>query len=296
MAVLAGDIVSEISAQLHGWGSTQDRITPLSNDLDTSSLTFVVGAASGQAVGITPGVVEVNSEQMYVTAVDQATGTVTLAPGFGRGYGGTVAATHPAGSIIISRPKFPRLWIFKTLNEVVGSLYPDLFAVKTQTLTVTFPQNTYVIPGVAGKPFWVIDAQWQHPIGDWIRDRSYSIDAYDGTFRLGSGAMIGRPLRLVYATEPTQFVAETDDLVTATGLPLSCADLLQMGVVARLIPGLDISRAQLSSVEQSDRGRVVPPNAGINASKYLMQEYMARLANEKRALRTLYKPKMKVIF
>jgi hypothetical protein len=288
------DLIDEASAQLHGWGTTQDRITPLTADLNDTDTTFTVDFTFGQAVGITPGVVEIDSELLYVTAVDTTDGTCTVARGFGRGYGGTTKTSHAAGARVISRPRFPRVWLFRQINEIVGSLYPDLFAVSTYVTTVKYPSNTYAIPGSA-LPMSVLDAQWQDPIGNWQRCGSYTIDPFDGSFRLGSGAMIGRPLRILYATQPKPFAAESDD-VTTTGLPASAADLLSLGVVARQVPGLDISRVQLSSVEQSDRSRVVPPSAGVNAAKYIMAEFQNRLQNEAAALRRQYRPRIVKVF
>lgn len=290
------DILNEIKAQLHGWGSTQDRVTPLQADIGPTDMTFTVDYAFGQSVGITPGVVEIDSEQLYVVSVDQESGVCTLAPGFGRGYSTTTASAHSAGAAIVSRPKFPRIWLFKQVNQVIGSLYPDLFAVNEYITQVTFPSNTYTLPNTNGTPIKVIDAQWQDPIGNWEKCFSYTVDPYDGTFRLGSGALIGRPLRVIYETEPRRFVAETDDFVTATGLPSSCDDVLMLGVVAQQLPGLDISRAQTTSVEQSDRSRVVPPNAGINAAKYVMAEFQNRLQNEAMTLRRQYRPRLVRVF
>lgn len=287
-----GDLIDEAKAQLHGWGATQDRITPLTANIGPTDTTFQVDFAFGQSVGITPGVVEIDGEQLYVVNVDAATGVCTLANGFGRGYSDTTPTSHTAGASIVSRPKFPRTWLFKQMNEIIGSIYPDLFAVNTYQTVVTYPSNTYVLPNTNGPAVGVIDAQWQDPIGNWHKCPAYTIDPYDATFRLGSGPMIGRPLRILYSTEPRMFVAETDDFVTATGLPASCADVLTLGVVAKQVPGLDISRAQLSSVEQSDRSRVVPPNAGVNAAKYLMAEYQDRLENEAQSLRRRYRPRV----
>jgi hypothetical protein len=70
----AGDLITEASAQLHGWGSTQDRVTPLAADLNATDLSFTVSYAFGQSVGIAPGVVEIDSELLYVVSVDQASG------------------------------------------------------------------------------------------------------------------------------------------------------------------------------------------------------------------------------
>lgn len=285
-----GDLISECSAQLHGYGSTQDRITPLTANIGPTDTTFTVDFTFGQAVGITPGVVEIDSEQLYVTSIDSSTGLATVANGFGRGYGGTTAASHTAGARVISRPKFPRIWLFKQVNEVLGAVFPDLFAVNTFTSTVTFPRNTYQLPVTPGVPIRVLSCQWQDPLGDWRDTYAFKIDRFDSTLRLGSGPMIGRPLRVQFTSEPNSFVAETDDFVATTGLPASCFDVIRLGVVAQVVPGLDISRAQLSSVEQSDRSRVVPPSAGVNAGKYIMAEYQNRLANEAQSLRRWYRP------
>lgn len=285
-------MIDSISAQLHGWGSTQDRVTSLTNSIGTTDTSFLVTAAFGQSEGISPGVVEIDSEQLYVISVDQNTGTVTLDPGFGRGYHHTTPATHAAGAAVISRPKFPRLNIFNVMNEVIGAVFPSLFRVQTYTTTVTYPQNTYTIPG--NRVTEVIDAQWQHPIGDWLKIPSFSVDPYDGTIRLGTvpGVALGRPLRFIYAVEPLLFGSESDDFVNVTGLPLTSADVITLGTCAKMVVGLDISRAQLTSVEQSDRSRVVPPNAGINVGKYLMAEYQDRLKNEAQSLRRYYQPRM----
>ena len=39
------DLISEASAQLHGWGSTQDRITPLTNTITSIDTSFTVAFA-----------------------------------------------------------------------------------------------------------------------------------------------------------------------------------------------------------------------------------------------------------
>jgi hypothetical protein len=285
----AKDIIDEVSAQLHGWGSTSDRITPLTANIGPTDTQFTVDFSFGQSVGITPGVVEIDSEQLYVTSVDPTSGICTLAHGFGRGYSDTTPASHTAGAKVTSRPKFPRVWLLKQVNETIGAVFPQLFATGTYTTVVTYPNNTYTLPDV---PQMILDAQWQDPIGRWVRCPSYAIDPFDGSFRLGSGALIGRPLRILYAIEPSGFSSEFDDFVGTTGLPASCVDVITLGTVAQQVPGLDISRAQTSSVEQSNRSAVVAPGAGVSAAKFLMAEYQQRLHNEAQSLRKLYKSRL----
>jgi hypothetical protein len=289
----AGDLISEASAQLHGWGSTSDRITPLSVDLTAIATdSFTIDFAFGQAVGITPGVVEIDSELLYVTAVDATTGICTLANGFGRAYGGSTAAAHTAGSKVVSRPRFPRLWLLKQMNEIISATYPQLFVPNTYATTVKYPSDTYILPSTNGTPMTILDAQWQLPIGNWTQVGGYELDPYDATFRLRSGAMIGRPLRIIFATRPRLFVAESDDFVIQTGLPVTATDVLTLGVVAKQVPGLDVSRAQTTTVEQQARSTTVPPFAGIKTAQYLMAEFQQRLANEATALRRQYRPRI----
>lgn len=284
-----GDLIDEASAQLHGEGGTADRITPLSSDIGTGDMEFTVDFAFGQAVGITPGPVQIDSEQLYVTSVDSSTGICTLADGFGRGYSDTDAVPHSAGAQVISSPRFPRIWLFNQINEIISSVYPELFAVNRYSTVVKYPSNTYTLP--ISPAMSVIDAQWQDPIGNWHKCPSYTIDPFDSSFRLGDGPMLGRPLRILYSTQPSPFSDESDDM-SVTGLPDSCSDVLTLGTVAKQVPGLDISRAQLTSVEQSDRSRVVPPNAGITAAKYLMAEFQDRLHNEAQSLRKQYRTRL----
>jgi hypothetical protein len=287
-----GTLIDNVIHQLHGWGSTQDRVTALAAPIGVSDTSFTVTDAFGQAVGISPGIVEIDSEQLYVKTVDPPTGICTLINGFGRGYHGTTPMTHANGAMVVTRPHFPRQDVFRNLNSVIGAVFPDLFAVGEYTTTVTWPQNTYNIP--IPKPLKILDVQWQHPIGDWLSILTYNVDSFDQSIRLGEvdAIAVGRPLRFVYSYEPNLFVAETDDFATVTGLAPTTQDVLELGVVAKMLAGLDISRAQLTSVEQSDRARVVPPNSGVNAAKWVQAEFQNRLQNESISLRRQYPPRL----
>lgn len=297
MALTAATVVDLVSQELHGWGISQDRVTSLTAPIGVSDATFTVNDVFGQATGITPGVVEIDAELLYVTTLDQTTKVCTLDPGFGRGFSGTVAATHAVGSKVTSRPKFPRGEILREVNNVINSVYPKLFAVKTQNnLVVTYPSNSYTL---AGSPEQILDVQWQDPFGRWLRVDSYQLDDYDQALRIGSsvgnGFIIGRPLRVVWSEKPTSFATEAD-LFSVSGLPASCLDVLTKGAAGRLAIGIDISRAQSQSVEQSDRSRVVPPNAGLNVAAALLKQYDTRLQSEANSLRRKYTPRIRKSF
>lgn len=283
-------LIDEAVQMLHGFGQTSDQVAVLHAPITPTDTTFTVDAAYGQAVGINPGVVEIDSEQLFVTAVDPSTNIVSLANGFGRGYGSSTATAHAAGAMVVSQPKFPRFSILQQMNEVIGSLYPDLFSVGKYITTATYPQYTYTMPVV---PMRILNVRWQDPIQQWHDVAAYSIDLYDGTVKIGDGPMPGRPLQFIYATEPNFFVSESDDFATVTGLPLSTADLLPLGVAMKMAPTFDISRAQLNSIEQSSRSTTVPANTGLNIGTFLTNQFQKRLQNERISLRAQYPPRMR---
>lgn len=289
---LASDLIDQVVAELHGYGQSADRITALTADIALDDTSLTVDAVTGSKLGVEPGILEIDGEQLYAATVDSQSNTVTLASGFGRGFSGTTPAAHTAGSIVRSGPMYPRSRVLEVMNDVINSLFPDLFAVWKVTTAVTFPINSYTLPSI---PSWIITAQWQDVQGNWQPVDSYEKDSYDYKFRLGSQIQIGRPLRIIYAGTPVLFADETSDYST-TGLPPSAADLLKIGTVARMVPAIDISRPQLSTVEQSDRGRVVPPNAGLNAGKYLQDQFNTRLENEKRSQKNLYPPRLRKVW
>ena len=289
---LCKDLIDEAIAELHGYGSTQDLVTPLTNPIGAADTSFTVDFTFGQSAGLTAGFVEIDSEQLYVTNVNQTNGLCTVANGFGRGFSDTTAASHSAGALIKSQPKFPRIWVFNQLNEVITSLYPQLFAVQQYTTTVKFPSNEYPLPSM---PIDILTVEWQDPLSNWRKAPAWHFDSFDGNLRLGSGCMIGRPLRIQYATRPTPFVAETDNF-TVTGLPSTCHDVLYLGVVERQLPGLDISRAQASTIEGSDRSRVVPANAGLTSASFIQKKFQDRLRTESQALRRQYRPRLHKVF
>lgn len=282
----AGDLVTSISHELHGYTSVKDRLTSLSAALTATATTFTVSDTSGQ-LGLTPGIVEIDSEQLYVSSLDTGTSTATVAS-FGRGFNGTTAVAHDSGALVVSNPTWPRADILTMLNRVLLGTWPQLFAVKTDdTNTITSPSDTYTLTDLQS----VLDVQWKDPLNNWQRCEAWSVDPYDNTVRLVSGGIIGRPIRFVYSAKPTAFTDETTTY-SDCGLPDSCQDLLILGTVARLVPALDIARAQINSVEQSDRSKVVPSGQALNVAKLLTAEFVNQLNIEARSLRKQYPPRI----
>lgn len=291
----AARLVDETLGLLLSFGDDTDQATTLATDItSTSSLTFTVTTIRQGLMGITPGIVEIDSELLFVSAISDA-GVATVEP-WGRGADGTVAATHTAGARVVSSPSYPRAKILDALNETILRVFPTIFVPKVTTLTTTVPVVTYDLPEDAQ---WVIDARWQPPTGTgyWQSVRRWR-GSTGGTTVLGDpGVSVdvadtlipGQPIEFTYAAKPTILPNETADFETTTGLALSMKDVVITGAAAgNLVTSQELSRLQVSSIEQQNRAGLVAPSAALTSSRYLEAKFHQRLMEERATLRRKY--------
>jgi hypothetical protein len=239
------------------------------------------------------GLYQIEDELVLTTQGDGLSGTMTIPP-FGRGQQGTVAAAHAAGVQVTRAPRLPRKRVMQMLNQGITTLYPDLFAVKSdETNSVSVTKWGYGVPADVEQ---VLDVQYRTPpFGNWIGVREWRLDAFADTadFPTGKAISIGRelwvgaPLKITYAARAKQLVNAADDW-SATGLPDSCSDLAVLWAAERLVSAEELMRTQTRSVEQSQRGLISPAGAAANASRLMHQQYTERLQVEKRALQAHY--------
>jgi hypothetical protein len=77
-------------------------------------------------------IVECEQELMYCTDIDTVNNTITVV----RAALGTTAVEHLAGKIIKIAPVFTRKAVFDSVVDQINNLFPTLFAVDTQSVTV----------------------------------------------------------------------------------------------------------------------------------------------------------------
>lgn len=287
MPSLAG-MVEEVIGLLTDWTGQQAQVCTLTAPMTTSSLTVVVDDGSQ----LVQGLMEVEEELVYVSKFDPTTGNATV-PAWGRGQQGSTAAAHPVGSRVTAAPRPPRDRVRKRINQVIGGLFPDLWAVAVDEQPAGV-RDEYLLPAGAR---WVIDVQWQTTglATEWERVRSWRLNTAADPADFASGVAVtipgvpsGRTIRTVYAAAPGQLVNLGDDFAATTGLDEAVADLVVVAAAAHLVLGAELSRTQLGTVEQSQRTEKVSTGASMAASRFLRQEYGARLAAEKRRLLAIY--------
>jgi hypothetical protein len=278
-------MIDEVKGNLQGYTLRQDRITYVANPagLSTTSTQIQVGSASNLAKGI----IEIDDELIWIDSFDKSNNTLTVIPGFGRGYQGTTASPHAQYAPVTLAPTFPRVNIQKAINDTINSLYPKLWAVASTTFTFNAAQTTYPLPDDAEQILYI---SWQTtgsseewlPVNRWRMDPMANIATFNtkNTLNIYENIQPGRTVQVYYTTEPNTLDASTDDFEDVTGLPGSAYDVVVYGAAYRLLSFLDTGRINLTSAEADLNDTKNPYNSGASASRYIFALYQQRLQEE----------------
>jgi hypothetical protein len=282
MATL-NDMIAEVRSSLAGYTLRQDRISYLTNAINTTDLNIQIGSSSNLAKGI----IEIDNELIWVDNFDKTNNTMNAAPGFGRGYQSTSPAPHAANAQVILTPTFPRTNIQQAINDTIGSVYPKLWAVYSYTFTFNASQVTYALPDDVQN---VLYMSWQTtgsskewlPIKKWRQDLMANAATFNTqkTVNLYENIQPGRTVQVWYAANPQTMTSGTDDFSAVTGLPESCRDVIIFGAAYRLLSFVDPGRINLTSAESDLADSKVPGTAGSTNSRYIYALYQQRLQDE----------------
>jgi hypothetical protein len=274
------ELTDEIISQLHGHVDTP-AVGTLAAPIDASATELTVDF--GEAPARPNGVIEVGTELMVVSRFDPNTGIATLAP-WGRGYRGTTAADHPAGSAVTVRPRFPRKRVAEAINETLSWACPPLYAPRDLDPidTGAFVGLGYPLPADTLRVLRV-DAtdRWGGDLAERRVLRTWTVRTVAGQQLLEVDRReVFQTLLVTIAATPGALSAETDDFATVTGLPESCRDVVVYGALSKLVMGVELARQQVISPEAMARADKVPVQSGIAISRYYTALYQQRLAAE----------------
>jgi hypothetical protein len=286
------DLIDDVRSKLSAYTLNQDRITYMPASLSSSATTLTIGSADNLAKGM----IEIDDELMWVDSYTEATLTLNIAPGFGRGYQGTTAAAHDANSMVILSPSFPRSMVKKAINDTIRAVYPKLFAVASTTFTASGAVNTFALPAACES---VLTASWQSPgpSAEWYTIRRFRVDSMANTTSIASGSSItfnsgilpGRTIQVAYTAQPTALSANADEFTTVSGLPASCVDIIVLGACHRLLAFVDAGRLNFTSVASDAQDSKQPSYAGQSIAKYVLALYTQRLNDEAARMLGQYK-------
>lgn len=280
-------LLSRIRQQVMGFTKDQAAYSELAADMGVGDTQFTVSSDTVQS--ISRGLVEIDEELILAKKFDPGSGIVSVMAGVnGRGAEGTVAASHLSGSLITSDPTFPRARIREAINDVILALYPSLVVFATTSISNISVVYEYQMPAAA-LDVWAVSDQTVGPTQVWMQGLNYRFNptADPGSFPTGKSIQLwdsvtpGRSMLIKYTKSPSPLVSGTDDFAAVTGLPERCVDLVVWGATARLLPGYDAARLQMSSVEATERAALVPASSAVKTAQYYLALYQQRLEEER---------------
>jgi hypothetical protein len=289
------ELVGEVKSKLIGYTLNQDRITYLSSSITASDTTLSVSTTDNFAKGI----IEIDDELLWVELYNKSNATLTVAPGFGRGYNGTQAAPHSANAQVTLSPTFPRVIIKQAINDTILSAGEKIYAVKSTTFTYNSAVTTYALPDDAEN---ILSVSWESvgpskewiPVKRWRPDRMANATAFNSnvTVSIYDPITSGRTVQVWYTAEPNTLSSNAQDYVAVTGLPLSTKDVIVLGAAARLLSFIDAGRMNFTSAEADMADSKIPSNGGTNISRYVYALYQQRLNEEAARLQAKYPVKI----
>lgn len=276
------DLTTAVAVELNGYSQTLDEVSYLVTGIGATDLTITVG----DATGFSRGLIEIDDELIYVTAVDRSANTLTVAP-FGRGYRGSTAATHAANAQVTYSPLYFRSAIQRAINETIDASYPLLFTVAATTFLYVPGQYTYTVPAAATA---ILGLTWHNNYtNEDVPIRRWKFDPYQSTVSIYDLPQPGATVNVSYRGKPTRMATGTDVFATVTGLPVSCEDVIRFGAAWRMLPYLEATNSSDMTAEADlSARRYGNSTSAAQLSRLIQQQYELRLQEEGMKLSQLY--------
>ena len=137
-------LTDEILGGLQGFTASPDAMTVLTSPCADTDTSFVVD----DLTVLGRGVCEIGEELVYLKGQDVA-GNRALTNLAWRGFQGTTVESHPTGTVVRMQPAFPRSTVKREINNVLLSIYPQVFGVRTLDLAVQQNSPHYALPAEA---------------------------------------------------------------------------------------------------------------------------------------------------
>lgn len=285
----AGALITRASRQLLS-GTVEER----------NKLATTVTSADGQIVmtydlgGFREGsVLEIDSELMYVWSSVPSTKTLVVE----RGYDGTTAVAHTARANAVVNPRFPRQQMLDALNadlDDLSSTMNGLFRVVAQDISYNGSDRQINLTS-ASNIIDLLDVRLRYLADDYPVIRKVRLQRNLPTADFASGiaivfdeAVMAGTLRVVTKREFTRVTAEANDMQTVAFLPVTCEDILEMGVILRMMNSREIKRNFIESQGDTRRSDEVPAGSTRDSLTNIQRLRRERITAEAARLKQQY--------
>lgn len=286
----AGALLDRVQRQLLS-GTVEER-NKLATGVDADDTSFVLTYEVG---GFREGTVfEIGSELIYIWSA--ATGTKTLT--VERGYAGTTAATHSAGAILTLNPRFPKQQMLDALNQDIDDLSSPangLFQVVTTTaISYNGSDRQIDMTGVTSV-LDLIDVRVKYksddfPIVHRVRlQRNLPVADFPSTYALVfDEATVAGTLVVRYTSPFVRAASTASDIQSVCKVPQTMEDILEMGVMVRMLSVREIKRNFTEAQGDTRRADEVPPGAMRDSFTNILRLRRDRIIAEKAKLARQY--------
>lgn len=285
----AGALITRASRQLlSGTVEERNKLAATVTSSDTSiTLSYDLGGFRAGSV------IECESELMYVWEATTASKTLVVE----RGYAGTTAASHSASTVLTVNPRFPRAQMLDSLNaelDDLSSTMNGLYRVVATSLTYNGSDKQLNITS-ASSIIELLDVRLRYLADEYpvIRGVRLQRDLPTTDFASGFSIVFDQPvmagtLRVTYKAPFTRASTESSDLQTACFLPVTCEDIVEAGVVIRMMNAREIKRNFTESQSDTRRADEVPPGAVRDSISNLVRLRRDRITAEAARLKAQY--------
>lgn len=236
------------------------------------------------------------TEIVHVSTYDSASKIATC-PSWFRAQLGTVSNdTVTANSRVSINPTWPKAHVLRTIGEGIKAIAEDIFVAKEVTLTSDPVKSNYDLGVTDAESILKVVIREIGPSAQDVPLKEWTLDTLnsDGKkyLRVRPLGVAGRSIYVTYRATPVL----PDPLAltttwTSTGLPDSAQDLPVLYALMTLIPTADASKTQTSTVEQSERSRLVQAGSASASSRRYEQLFDRRLRDERRKLLDKFPPR-----
>lgn len=285
----AGALINRVSRQLLS-GTIEERnklaVTVTSADTSIVMSYDLAGLRNGS-------VFEIDSELMYIWVAESGSKTLTVE----RGYLGTTAVAHTVGALAILNPRFPQQQLLDALNQDIDDLSSPLnglFQVKTVNVTYDGSDRQTNLTN-ATSVIDLIDVRLRYLNTDFVtirgarlaRDLPAADFASTFAITLDQSVMAGT-LRVRYKAPFTRAATTADDLQTVSFVPISMEDILEYGVMSRMLATREVKRNFIESQGDTRRSEEVPVGAMSSSVSNILRIRRDRIIAEAAKLARQY--------
>ena len=243
----------------------------------------------------------IDLETMRVRSVDTAAKTATVV----RGWQDSDAAAHSDDAQIWINPRFQPIDIFDAIQAELLGWGPELYKVLGYTATLADADDTYELPATMADTYGIIDVlrQWDdlgqyiEPVTQWPRMNwrlQRGTTAWTGITTSGiqlrfiDRTYAGSIFILAALPFSTTSMTTATDLVSGTGLQESMLDVLELGVIIRLVNDSEHARGARTTQDEPRRTEETPWGGGMNSMQVNLSLYQRRIQAEVAKLRAKY--------